>query len=170
MIKEAVAGDSIAFRQLVQAHQSSVRGFLKRALRGDSARADDLAQEVFLLAFKHLKDFRFESSLSTWLRRIAYNVYVDEFRKQVPTSVAMDIEEPTAPATHPELRVDLQRALNQLREEERMAVILTVIEEWTHEEASESMKIPLGTLKSHALRGRKNLATLLSRMGWEVSS
>ena len=63
--------DHHAFSELVRRHQSAVRGLLRNLTRTDAALADDLAQETFLKAFKHIGSFRGEAKFSTWLYRIA---------------------------------------------------------------------------------------------------
>ena len=67
-------GDARAFAELVRRHQSRVRALLRRLARGDAMLADDLAQETFVLAWRHLGRFRFEARFSTWLFTIANNL------------------------------------------------------------------------------------------------
>ncbi|MAO67731.1 MULTISPECIES: sigma-70 family RNA polymerase sigma factor [Idiomarina] len=74
-------GDQHAFATLVRQHQNGVRHFLRRLTAGDHAQADDLAQEVFLRAYKSLKSFRAEASFSSWLHSIAYRSFLNEQRK-----------------------------------------------------------------------------------------
>ena len=76
LLRRAQAGDSAAFGLLVRQHQSAVRAQLRRLLRGDLARADDLAQEVFVQAWLKLPQFRGEARLSTWLYRMAWHQYL----------------------------------------------------------------------------------------------
>lgn len=82
IITRAASGDREAFRSLVEMHQSDVRGLLLRLCKFNNEAADELAQEVFLLVFKKLSGFQFESSFKSWLYRISYNVFIDEQRKR----------------------------------------------------------------------------------------
>src|SRR4029077_10914960 len=82
LIKRAASGDQAAFRTLVETYQSTVRGFSLRLTGFQSERADDLAQEVFILVYRNLSVFRFESKFSTWLYRLTYNVFIDDQRKK----------------------------------------------------------------------------------------
>jgi RNA polymerase sigma factor (sigma-70 family) len=70
-----VDDDQNAFGELVRRHQTKVRGLLRQLTRTDVALADDLAQETFLRAYKHIRSFRGEARFSTWLYRIAYNCF-----------------------------------------------------------------------------------------------
>src|SRR5258708_40236441 len=76
-----VSDDRHAFSELVRRHQSSVRATLRKLTGGNTALADDLAQEPFLLAYRNLKSFRQEARFSTWLYRIAYNAFLADTRK-----------------------------------------------------------------------------------------
>src|SRR5512140_810951 len=94
-----VQDDRHAFSELVRRHQSLVRAMLRRLTAGNHALADDLAQETFLLAYRNLKSFRQEARFSTWLYRIAYNVFLADARKmkELPMPDGAD-EDSLAPA------------------------------------------------------------------------
>ena len=89
-----VTDDRHAFGELVRRHQSAVRATLRKLTSGNAALADDLAQETFLLAYRNLKSFRQEAKFSTWLYRIAYNVFLGDARKtkesQLPEDMNID--------------------------------------------------------------------------------
>jgi len=149
-------GDGDAFAELVRRHQSDVRRLLRRLTRGNAALADDLAQDTFLRAYRGLAGYR-GGKFGAWLYRIAYNVYASAIRATKPAVEAdeRDVDPPDG------LRLDLEAALGTLRHEERLAIALTIGRDITHEEAAEILGWPLGTLKSHVLRGREKLARLL---------
>jgi DNA-directed RNA polymerase specialized sigma24 family protein len=73
LVARAAAGDGSAFADLVRAHQGYLRKLLGRVCRGDQARADDLAQEAFVRAWRALPKFRGEARFRTWLTRLAYS-------------------------------------------------------------------------------------------------
>lgn len=75
-----VADDHRAFERLVRKYQSSVRRFLLNLTLGDSYLADDLAQETFIKVYLNIRSFKGISAFSTWLYRIAYNVFFDSKR------------------------------------------------------------------------------------------
>ena len=152
--------DRRAFAELVQRHQASVRGLLRRLTAGDAALSDDLAQQVFLTAWRKLATWRGGSRLSTWLYRIAWNAWASQARRAPP--VEPPPPEPARPTDDAVLdHRDLTRALAHLRPEERTALAVTYGQELTHQEAAELLGCPLGTLKTNLLRGKEKLRLLL---------
>jgi len=162
LVARVLAGDDRrAFAELVGRHQSAVRGLLRRLTAGDAALADDLAQQVFVTAWRKLGSWRGGARLSTWLHRIAWNAWASQARRAPP------VEPPSPePARSTEDAVldhrDLARALGQLRPEERAALAVTYGQELTHEEAAELLGCPVGTLKTNVLRGKEKLRRLLA--------
>jgi len=154
--------DRTAFGALIERHQPLVRGLLHKVTGGDAARADDLAQEAFLRAYRGLATYRGGAQLSSWLCRIALNLFLSEARRKPDPELADPIPEATSPEQELEDRHDLEGALAQLRAEERVALALTFREELTHEEAAARMHWPLGTLKTHVWRAKRKLRDLLS--------
>ncbi len=162
-----VDDDHHAFAELVRNHQSATRGLLRQLTRNDFALADDLAQETFLRAYKHLRSFRGEAKFSTWLYRIAYNCFREEARKRKElvgideTLLATQIDPQTS---DPALKHDLMHALQLLPLAERSAILLCCQNGLSHDEAARVLEIPLGTVKTNVLRGREKLKKLLA--GW----
>jgi RNA polymerase sigma factor (sigma-70 family) len=154
------ADDRRAFAELVRRHQSAVRGLLRRLCAGDDARADDLAQEAFLRAYRRMASFRGEARFGTWLHRLAWNAFLSDARRRPAPD-----PEPPAPApghAQVEARHDLARAFGILRQEERAALALAYGQDLTHEEAAEILGWPLGTFKTHVARGKERLRAHLS--------
>jgi RNA polymerase sigma-70 factor (ECF subfamily) len=142
-------------------HQSAVRGLLRRLTSGDEALADDLAQQVFVTAWRKLSTWRGGARLSTWLYRIAWNAWASQARRAAPAEPPPP--EPPRPAEDAVLdHRDLARALGQLRPEERAALAVTYGQELTHQEAADLLGCPLGTLKTNVLRGKEKLRRLLA--------
>ncbi|MBP5770373.1 MAG: RNA polymerase sigma factor [Bacteroidaceae bacterium] len=160
-------GSERAFGQLVRAHQEAVRRFLLRLTAGDEMRADDLAQETFIRAWQSLSSFRQLSGFETWLFKIAFRVFLDEQRKSKET--ADTFEEAVKAPMQPEsfsLRYDLDRALSTLSQLERTCVVLQCVEGQSIKEITQITGIPENTVKSHLLRGKKNLANYLRKNGY----
>jgi RNA polymerase sigma factor (sigma-70 family) len=153
--------DREAFSALVRRYQSPVRGFLRKLTCMNAALADDLAQETFMRAFLSLKGFRGEARLSTWLLRIAYNLFLMNLRRRPRPCLypgrqpAPLVHEP--PAGSSGLSVDLQRALGELSEAERAAVVLCYVQGFSHTEAAAVLNCPVGTVKTHVRQGRQKL-------------
>jgi RNA polymerase sigma-70 factor (ECF subfamily) len=160
-----VDGDTHAFGELVKRHQSLVRNILRTWLRGDTARADDLAQETFLKAYRNLHQFGGQGQFSTWLYKIAYNEFRGWARSAREHENIDDIVhepgEASAQGAH-DFRHDLNRALRFLSLEERSAVVCCSMQGMTHQEASEVLGWPLGTVKTHLLRGKEVLRNKLA--------
>jgi len=163
--------DREAFSVLVRRYQSPVRGFLRKLTCMNAALADDLAQETFVRAFLSLKGFRGEARLSTWLLRIAFNLFLMDRRRRLRPYLSQGRR--PAPLDHeprdqvervanpPEeslgLSVDLQQALGDLSEAERAAVVLCYVQGFSHNEAAAVLDCPIGTVKTHVRQGRQKL-------------
>jgi RNA polymerase sigma factor (sigma-70 family) len=167
--------DRHAFAELVRRHQSAVRTLLRRLTGGDRARADDLAQETFLRAYRGLRGYQGGARLSTWLHRIAYRLYLDDLaRNPRPGSAPPALGSPehsaaTSDAIAPHrvqsaalLRHDLEGALRLLPEAERAALAVVYGAELTHEEAARVLGCPLGTLKTNVARAKERLRDWLA--------
>lgn len=164
-----VRDDRRAFGQLVARHQSAVRALLRRLTGGDLAQADDLAQETFLRAYRGLAGYRGGAKFSSWLYRIACNVFFSRDRgsREAPVEpLALEAGLPE-PALLPDTlleRYDLERALATLKPRERAALVLTYANELTHEEAAVILDCPLGTLKTHVARAKEKLRLRLEEV------
>lgn len=156
--------DRSAFAALVNRHQPGIRGLLRRLCGGDQALADDLAQETFVRAYRGLRRFRGNARLSTWLHRIAYNVFLAQAGQLVRRPLAAPEGDPR-PAETPLLRYDLERALLALRPEEAAAMTLSYVHCFTHEEIAEVLGCPVGTVKTHIARGKDRLRARM--MEWD---
>ncbi len=161
-----VSNDHHAFAELVRLHQSAVRGLLRKLTNGDFAMADDFAQDTFLKAYQKIGSFRGESAFSTWLYRIAYNIWRESHRR-IRETVGLD-ETATAniaaPAeTDAALKHDLNVAMDRLSEPERTCILMCYQSGMTHDEAADVLKIPVGTVKTHLSRGKEKLRAFLQR-------
>lgn len=148
-----------------------VRAQLRRLLHGDDPRADDLAQETFLLAWRKLHQFRGEARFSTWLYRIAYSCFLQFRRKRSSAGEDIDGDVPdrrTSPRGVAELRLDVARAMRCLSAAEQIVLLHVVQIGLSHDEAAYVLAMPLGTVKSHARRGKDKLRALLA--DWQATS
>jgi RNA polymerase sigma-70 factor (ECF subfamily) len=153
--------DRGAFAALVNRHQPAVRGLLRRLCGGDAAVADDLAQETFLRAYRGLPAFRGGARLSTWLHRVAYNVFLTHAARSGRRD---DLEPPAARAGAADtalLRYDLERAMAALRPPEAAALTLSYVDLLSHDEISQVLGCPVGTVKTHIARGKEKLRALM---------
>ena len=154
-------GSELAFNRLVERHQEAVRMFLWRLL-GHEADADDMAQETFLTAWTHARSFRGEGSLRGWLCGIAWRKAKGAQRswaqrRSRDTTYQVGRSPDSAGAPPMEDRLAVKRALQALPFEQRAAVTLCLVCGFSHSEAAGILGAPLGTVKSHVLRGRERL-------------
>ena len=164
------SNDQRAYRELVNRHQSKLRYSLRQLTGWDEALADDLAQETFIKAFANLHSFRGDANFYTWLYRIAYRQFASYYRSRKPTEPLPegDAEDRSyQPTSGAELHRDIARALAQLPPDQAMALHLHMQREHSHQEISDIMDAPLGTVKSHIQRGREKLKVLLS--AWQTT-
>jgi RNA polymerase sigma-70 factor (ECF subfamily) len=158
-----------AFDQLVRKYQSQVRRFFLNQTCGDKELSDDLAQDTFIKAYTSLNSFKGAANFSTWLYRIAYNVFFDYIRSQKPTS---DLEVVTTDAEYSNEQQDLARkmdvyaALEQLKEAERTCITLFYMEELEIKKIAEITGMAEGTVKSHLSRGKEKMANYLKQNGY----
>lgn len=161
-----VSDDRAAFGELVRRHQSAVRRFLRHLAGGDHARADDLAQETFVHAYRGLKRFQGNSSFATWLLGIAHNCFRNAQRRQreVPHGTIPEDAHGAEPAgtASSDLRHDLLAALRQLSVDEQTALHVCYQQGLSHHEAADVLAWPVGTVKTHLARGKEKLRHLLA--------
>ncbi len=157
-VARAAAGDRGAFDALVRLHQSRLRGFLRRLARGDHALADDVAQDAFLEAWRKIAQFRGEGRFSAWLMQIAYSRFLMSVRtrKLEPLEGEHESASPN-PEAATAARLDLEAAMAQLALPERATLTACYALGYSHEETAAMLAMPLGTVKSHILRGREKL-------------
>lgn len=162
----ACDGDRDAFAELVRRRQSWVRNLMRRCC-GDPALADDLAQAVFLQAWRNIGQLRKPSGFGGWLKRLAVTVWLQHLRKHDALRNADEFDEAAAafssgPGSDPGIVMDLERALATLPAPVRLCVVLSYHEGMPHGEIAEFTGFPLGTVKSHIQRGSGHLQTVLS--------
>lgn len=164
--------DPHAFDELVKLHQSMLRYSLRQLTGWDKALADDIAQETFLRAYKSIGSFQASAKFSTWLYRIAYNEFIDQNRWQKRSEndgMAISNEEIYSVDDNQDLHRDLARAMLTLTEQQRVALHLSLHRQCTQAEVADIMGCPLGTVKSHILRGKEKLQEVLADWREEVS-
>ncbi|MCL6481806.1 MAG: sigma-70 family RNA polymerase sigma factor [Firmicutes bacterium] len=178
-VTELQAGSATAFDWLVTHYHAPVYNLVYSIL-GDPADAADVTQEVFLKAYRGIQGFRGGSSLKTWLYRIGVREALNHrrwWRRHLRWQTSLDDPEPDGhQPTEPEalaatpfdalatreVQQAVRRALAQLPERYRSAVILRDLEGFAYEEIAELLEVSVGTVKSRILRGRRRLRELLA--------
>src|SRR3984957_18117465 len=162
-VDRVLAGDVRAFEGIVRRWQGPLVNMAWRYCR-DRGRAEEMAQEAFLRAWRGLAAWRRESSFSTWLFALAANVFRSELQRFPVVNVPLeDVAEPAGPATqHDGLQEKqshdaVRRAVMALPQRYREPVVLYYFHEMDVAAASRSMGLPEGTVKARLARGRELL-------------
>jgi RNA polymerase sigma-70 factor, ECF subfamily len=163
LVARCQAGDLGAFETLYQQHASRLYTLACR-MAGSPEDGEDLLQEIFLQAHRKLGGFKGESSVGTWLYRLAVNHCLDYVRsrqaKMKKVTDTLDAEtsfEPTARHDTPIARIDLERAIEELPEGCREAFVLHDVEGFDHKEVGDLLGIAEGTSKSQVFKARMKL-------------
>jgi len=171
LVSRAQDGDKRAFDLLVIKYQQKVAGLISRYIR-DPSEIMDVAQEAFFKAYRALPGFRGESAFYTWLYRIAINTVKNHLVAQGRRPPGDDVEAEVAeqmdmggrlreigtPESHllsMEIAQTVQRALDELPEDLRTAIVLRELEGLSYEEIASAMECPIGTVRSRIFRARE---------------
>lgn len=159
------SGDPDAFGELFRRHRDRMWALAVRTTR-DPEMAADAVQEAFLAAFRRAESFRGEAAVTTWLHRIVVNACLDRLRRVKPVANLPEADLSTLADPHDhhhsvEVRIDVQAALEQLPEGQRMALVLVDMHGLSTAEAAAVLDVAEGTIKSRCSRGRAAMVPLL---------
>jgi len=159
--------DELAFRALYRRHTPRLFMLVARLLARGDREAEDVVQEVWIHAFESLGRFQWNSSFATWLTGIGLHRVRDRIRKYARSrEMGMDALPEVAMAPDPpEARIDLERMIGRLPDEQRLVLVLHDVEGMKHREIAEHLGIPEGTSKTHLSNARKRLRALMSGKG-----
>ncbi|MCW2599311.1 MAG: polymerase sigma factor SigM [Frankiales bacterium] len=165
-------GDPRAFDDLVRRHRQRMWALALRTL-GEPEEASDAVQDACVSAFRGAGSYRGDARVTTWLHRIVVNACLDRARrKAVRPTVPLPEQPPADPRdryAERETRLEVERALAALPEEQRLAIALVDLQGLSVEEAATVLGVPGGTVKSRCFRGRARLAVSLSFMREDVT-
>jgi len=164
-------GERDACEELYRRHAPRILGLARRMV-GSTDDAEDAVQDVFLAVFRKLESFRGESSLSTWLYRLAMNVCLDRLRsrghRERKVTDEFDVDDAAHVATpspvgrlSPGAAIDLERAIAALPDAARAAFLLHDVEGFDHGEVGRILGIAEGTSKSQVHKARLRIRTFL---------
>lgn len=159
--------DKKAFDQLVRQNQSALRRFFLHLTLGDRMLSDDLAQDTFIKAWMHINQYNGTSAFQTWLFRIGYNTWYDHIRSQHQEEDIIQAYDQTSANRDVGLKMDMIKALSQLKPIERTCMTLQVIDGKKIEEIAKITELNANTVKSHIARGKHKLAEYLKQNGYE---
>ncbi len=182
LVASALRGSEEAFRELVVRFERPVYALIVRMVR-DPETAEDLAQEVFVKAFRRLSSYDPRRKFASWLFKVAHNATIDHLRRSELDTVPLEAEQepggglqavladpaaesPAAAAERRDMARALERAIAGLRPEYREAVVLRYVEGLAYQEICEALALPIGTVKTNLHRARKELADAMRAAGW----
>jgi RNA polymerase sigma-70 factor (ECF subfamily) len=175
-------GPSIEFTSFLRAHQDLVFSIAAR-LTGDDAQAEDIAQEVFLRAYKHFESIRYSDTVRGWLKTVTTNLALNHLtryrnRWRLFSSLRAADAEDDAPDVEIEDGADLvadlesvdrekmvEECLQNLPEHQRVPLVLYHFEELSYEDIARDLKVSVPKVKTDIFRGRAALAKILARRG-----
>ena len=180
LVRQAQAGDTEAFDQLVSRFRTRVFGMIYNMVHNEQD-AWDLAQDSFLKAWKSIARFRGQSSFYTWMYRIVMNVTIDALRKKQVKGTGAEFNDevqlkeiepasrtvphgdalPHERMEHKEIRGRIDAAIAQLSPEHRAVILMKEIEDMQYHEIAESLGCSIGTVMSRLFYARKKLQNLL---------
>lgn len=150
-------GNRGAFAELISRRQTWIRNLMRRC-SGDVTLADDLAQQVFMQAWRSIRQLHDAERFAPWLKRMAINMWLQHKRRNDPLRAADEHNDAdSAQQDQAGVAMDLDRALATLADDVRLCIVLSYHERMTHAEIESFTGMPLGTIKSHIRRGTKKL-------------
>lgn len=169
LVKKTLAGNKKAFQSIVEQHQRLVSHVVFRMVQNPADR-EDICQDVFLKVYEHLGGFKFESKLSTWIAKIAYNTCLNYLeKKRVPLfddltpeeqsleSFPSRVQGPDRIVEEKEASVLLRSEMNTMPVHYRTILTLYHLDQMSYKEIGETMDLPEGTVKSYLFRARRLL-------------
>lgn len=171
LVERVQRGERAAFDLLVLRYQHKVLKLIMRYVH-DNAEAEDIAQEAFVKAYRALQSFRGDSAFYTWLYRIAINTAKNALvaNKRRPMEYDLDLQDPEqydlnarlsesetpeALLLTDEIRETVNRAIENLPDDLRTAIVLRELEGLSYEDIAQSMDCPVGTVRSRIFRARE---------------
>ncbi len=181
LIRASLSGDRRAFETLYHKYQSQIYGTLAQRI-SDRDTVDDLMQDTFFRAYRSLHTFKGQAAFSTWLTQIALNVYRSHLRsQQVRQNWVYQTEDPEIvrnvirdiiPGTLPDQIVEkrerielVHQSIQNLPERYRKAMWLRYVMDWSYEEITQALRVPLGTVKTWLCRARRQLESEFRKLG-----
>jgi RNA polymerase sigma-70 factor (ECF subfamily) len=171
LIKRFIDGDELVFSELLKRHKEKVRNIIYLTLSNTDG-VDDIAQEVFITVYRHLRSFRFESQFTTWLYRITINKCKDHLRKKNIRSIFLPLkdDEPVFESINEDTDIKhiVRNAIATLPDKLRIPLVLKDLEGFSYQEIADTMECEIGTVKSRIFRAREALKKILKPLEKEL--
>lgn len=180
LVKKVKDGDIDAFEDIVKKYEKKIFSLIYNMLRNENE-IEDIAQEVFIKVYKNLDKFHGDSSLYTWIYKIATNLCLDQIKKrkdiiymdeklrvnddEVEIQIPSDEKTQDELYEQKELKQKLEKCIDKLPEKQRAMIVLRDIKGLAYDEIAEILELKLGTVKSQINRARLKLKELLEKDG-----
>ncbi len=165
IINSVREGDTDSFGELVMKYEDFVFALILGLVHSEDT-AKDVAQEVFLRAYRGIRRFELKSSFKTWLYRIAYNTSISHLNRE-KAKKRIDNEQALEPAFdtrgRQSLRLTLEKLIGLLKPDHRSVIILHYYDDLRYEEIAEVMDCPIGTVKIRLYRAKRELKKLWAK-------
>jgi len=177
LLRKAQNGDKNAFKELVKQNEHRVAATVIGML-GNCPEADDVGQETFIRFYQSLNKFRGESSVGTYLTRIAINLSLNELKRQKRRNTHFfsrgEEKMEKAPDKNDsnkkkELKEIVHMGIEKLEPKYRAVVVLRLIEGYSTKETAQILRLPAGTVLSRLARAQKKLKEILTPLYWETN-
>lgn len=168
ILRSLTRRDNEAFSALVRMQQGRIRAYLVRLCKNYDL-ADDLAQDTFLTAFRKLESFQGTGNFSGWLFSIAHNCFLQHLRKtkrRREITEQYSVQQEVLTEKYEVLsteQMDMEQALTQLNPDETATITLCHSFGFSHQEVSDILEMPLGSVKSNISRGKTKLKDILTK-------
>ena len=169
LIADLKNGDHAAFEKIINDYRKLVIHIIFRIVKNTADR-EDLFQDIFIKVFKNIQNFRFQSKLSTWIGKIAYNTCVNHLKRnrteEIDENILTHTTEnffsdpqplPDSLMTQKDMTAQVHKEIKKLNYIYRTVLTLFHLEEMSYKEISDIMNIPQGSVKSYLFRARKEL-------------
>jgi RNA polymerase sigma-70 factor (ECF subfamily) len=172
ILARARSGDELAFRTIIEKYESRISATVTGIL-GFSADVDDIGQETFVRFYQSIHRFRGDSSIGTYLTRIAINLSLNELKRRKREERLRPEDMPGYPPPGPrsgrsgegdratDARVVVQRGLQMLDPKFRTVLVLRLMDGYSTRETAEMLQLPLGTVLSRLARGQARMREIL---------
>lgn len=169
ILQQIKSGNTDAYKQLILKYESLVANTVIGMI-GHCSEAEDIGQEVFIRFYKAIDNFRGDSTIGTYLTRIAINLSINELKRRKRKSLffksnndrILDVVDTGSKSDYDDSKELVQKAIQKLESKFRSVIVLRLIDGYSTEETAKILNIPLGTVLSRLSRGQQKLKEILS--------
>jgi RNA polymerase sigma-70 factor, ECF subfamily len=176
LVERSRSGDQQAFAEIVRRYKSKISSTVFGML-GRNDEAEDIGQETFIRFYNSINNFRGESSLGTYLTRIAINLSLNVIKRRKMRNLfsfdkmleeGMDIPDTSEPIPGNDEKEIVNKAINKLSSKHKSVLVLRLIDEYSTEETAKILNVPVGTVLSRLARAQGKLKEILKNYKYEI--